>query len=124
MQNTTPSLEQLTFIAALSAIQPAIATGAMCGALIYLLNSNKLPLGERLIFLVVSFIGGMLAASSMSSVMEGVLGLIGINATIGHPVGAFIAAALIVNMTIKLSHDPIGIIRKLREALLGQKESP
>lgn len=121
MSSNSISPGQLTIITLFTTAAPHILVGAACGALVYMLNAKKLNLGERMLHLLISFAGGMLCGETFSSVIEGSLKLLAIQAAVSPAVGAFLSAAAIINLSTKFGANPLGFIKKAREAVAGDK---
>ncbi len=73
----------------------AAAVGSLCGALIYFSASQELPIKERLMFFVISFVMGYLAAPAIARAEMFGIGPIEIPA-----LAAFVCSALIVTVTL------------------------
>lgn len=121
MSSNSISPGQLTIITLFTTAAPDVLVGAACGALVYMLNAKKLTLAERALHLLISFAGGMLAGGTFSSIIEGAFKLISIHAAVSPAVGAFLSAAAIINLSIKFGSNPLGFIKKAREAVAGDK---
>lgn len=118
--NITPG--QLTVITLFTTAAPQILVGAACGALVYMLNAKKLTIVERALHLLISFAGGLLAGETFASVIEGSFKLISIQAAVSPAVGAFLSAAAIINLSTKFGANPLGFIKKAREAVAGNNK--
>lgn len=71
------------------------AVGALCGALCYFAANQELPMGRRLMFFVISFVMGYLAAPALANAKFMGIGPIDLPA-----LAAFICSALIVTVTL------------------------
>lgn len=73
----------------------AAAVGSLCGALIHFSSAHELPMGRRLMFFVISFVMGYLAAPALAKAEFMGIGPIELPA-----LAAFICSALIVTVTL------------------------
>lgn len=123
MSSNSISPGQLTVITLFTTAAPHILVGAACGALVYMLNAKKLTIIERGLHLLISFAGGMLCGETFASVIEGTLKILSIHAMVSPAVGAFLSAAAIINLSTKFGANPLGFIKKAREAVTGEKDA-
>ena len=122
MSSGNAALGQLAIITLFTEAAPNVLAGAACGALIYMLNAHKLDIPHRAMFFLISFIGGVLSGDTFASIIQGSFGMLSIQSTISPAVGAFLSAAAIVNLSIKLGNDPLGFLTRIREIFSGTKD--
>jgi len=123
MSNSSISPGQLTIITLFTTAAPHILVGAACGALVYMLNAKKLNLAQRGLHLLISFAGGLLCGETFSSIIEGTLKLVAIQAVVSPAVGAFLSAAAIINLSTKFGNNPLGFLKKARGVFAGEKDA-
>lgn len=88
--------------------------GAFAGAAVFILSSQELTLVRKALFFCVSFVSGILAASTASGLMASALPKA---VSVSPGVGAMVSAAVIVRLLqwmIRRANDPDGALKEWR----------
>ena len=88
------SVACLGILGSIGAIGEGVLFGAFAGSVVFVLSKNEIPIWQRWLYLVVSMIGGVLAAGFAADVLQAVVPGI----TVPKGVGALLASALVVKV--------------------------
>lgn len=89
---------------ALAGINPEAAVGALCGALVFFMSNQELPMFRRLAFLAISFVMGIMFAPALASVSMFGFGPINLPGP-----AAFISSALVITVTLAAIRQRRGV---------------
>lgn len=91
----------------LAGVDTGAVIGAMGGALVYISTTKELPLLNRTIFFIVSFVVGYMSAPAIAQAEVFGIGPIEVTG-----VGAFVSAALVVTATLAAIRSRSGDTRR------------